>query len=387
MVTLKVKIIILLIVALWGGLAYRLASKTTDGVVPDQSSIFGRSIYDNSVSAGRSASQDYIIKFPQDHAAHFDFDIEWWYLTANLKDTQGHIYGVQWTLFRFRNPQDAQVIEGENPWNNEQIFMAHASVHSESKHWFSERFARGGVGNAGVTNSPFSLRLDEWQWTNINGTKDLLPSTLSFNAADKDNVLERINVELNLQQTGPLVLHGENGYSIKSLNAHASHYYSAPFIDVSGTLTFKADDGSSELITVNGNAWFDQEWTSQLLDTNTLGWDWLSLHLDNGSKLMAFRMRLNNQPNFITGSFISANGVQTTLLPGDLELSPIGLVKVNNKNLPLKWRLIIPDKQIDLTVISIKEDQWNPAFIPYYEGMVSVSGTHVGKGFLELTGY
>src|SRR5690606_22206137 len=38
--------------------------------------------------------------FPADHGAHPDFRIEWWYLTANLRDAEGRDYGVQWTLFR-----------------------------------------------------------------------------------------------------------------------------------------------------------------------------------------------------------------------------------------------------------------------------------------------
>src|SRR5947208_1609374 len=32
--------------------------------------------------------------FPADHGAHPDYRIEWWYLTANLKDAQGQSYGV-----------------------------------------------------------------------------------------------------------------------------------------------------------------------------------------------------------------------------------------------------------------------------------------------------
>src|SRR3954454_6771807 len=38
--------------------------------------------------------------FPADHGPHPDYRIEWWYLTANLKDTDGNALGVQWTLFR-----------------------------------------------------------------------------------------------------------------------------------------------------------------------------------------------------------------------------------------------------------------------------------------------
>ena len=40
------------------------------------------------------------LQFPRDHGPHPGFRIEWWYLTANLRDAAGTDYGVQWTLFR-----------------------------------------------------------------------------------------------------------------------------------------------------------------------------------------------------------------------------------------------------------------------------------------------
>jgi predicted secreted hydrolase len=140
-------------------------------------------------------------------------------------------------------------------------------------------------------------------------------------------------------------------------------------------------------IAINGNAWFDQEWTSQLLDQATLGWDWLSLHLDNGDKIMAFQMRLQDQPDYITGTYIDADGSSTTLMPSDIELNSIELTPVGNKELPLNWELKINSKRININIKATKNDQWSPASVAYYEGTVAVSGTHTGKGFLELTGY
>uniref|UniRef100_UPI0006E6D2BD lipocalin-like domain-containing protein n=1 Tax=Vibrio splendidus TaxID=29497 RepID=UPI0006E6D2BD len=46
------------------------------------------------------AGPDTTLSFPADHGAHPDYRIEWWYLTANLKDEQGEPLGLQWTLFR-----------------------------------------------------------------------------------------------------------------------------------------------------------------------------------------------------------------------------------------------------------------------------------------------
>ena len=81
-------------------------------------SVFGRNVYeqnDDSNNAlasnmGKKADPDYRMSFPQDHGTHDQFDIEWWYLTANLQDEAGDPYGLQWTLFRFKNsrPRSSQ---------------------------------------------------------------------------------------------------------------------------------------------------------------------------------------------------------------------------------------------------------------------------------------
>ena len=347
--------------------------------------IFGRTVYEQSKSIGKKADPNYLITFPADHNEHKDFDIEWWYLTANLEDENSLLYGLQWTLFRFRSPN--QINNQTNDWHNNQIYMAHASIHSIDTHWFSEKFARGGVGNAGQTQLPFSLYIDNWEWLNKLGSEDLFPSTLSFDITNTSNPNEQLRATFDLQRTGPFVQHGINGYSLKSTDDHASHYYSAPFINIEGVLQKDGDSDANKGIKLTGNAWFDHEWTSQLLDDNTLGWDWLSLHLDSGSKIMAFRMRLKNQTDYVTGSYISKTGELTTLLDSDLSLLPISSSKVEGRQLPLQWRLLIPSKQIDLSISSIKDEQWNNASIPYYEGMVIIEGSHSGKGFLELTGY
>ena len=380
-------------------------------------SVFGRNVYeqnDDSNNAlasnmGKKADPDYRMSFPQDHGTHDQFDIEWWYLTANLQDEAGDPYGLQWTLFRFKNPRPrSSQTEGSNSssslknspvtlnestvsldkkWHNDQIYMAHASIHSLDTHWFSEKFARGGVGNAGLTVLPLNLFIDDWQWLNSDGDTGLFPSTLTFSATDTSKPNAEASATFTLNQTGPLVQHGDNGFSVKSNSGHASHYYSAPFISIEGELTQAIDTVTTAPIKLKGQAWFDKEWTSQLLDTGTQGWDWLSLHLDDGNKIMAFRMRLKNQDDYVTGSYITSTGEQITLQPGDLTLQPVSVKKVDGRQLPLIWKLIIPSKKIDLTISTLKDKQWNNAAVPYYEGMVKIEGSHGGVGFLELTGY
>ena len=390
----------------------QIAMKTQANV-----SVFGRNVYEqnndsnNALASnmGKKADPDYRMSFPQDHGTHDQFDIEWWYLTANLQDEAGDPYGLQWTLFRFKNPRpkssqaeanslssslknspvtlNESTVSLDKKWHNDQIYMAHASIHSLDTHWFSEKFARGGVGNAGLTALPLNLFIDDWQWLNSDGDTELFPSTLTFSATDTSKPNAEASATFTLNQTGPLVQHGDNGFSVKSNSGHASHYYSAPFISIEGELTRAIDNVTTAPIKLKGQAWFDQEWTSQLLDTETQGWDWLSLHLDDGNKIMAFRMRLKNQDDYVTGSYITSTGEQITLQPGDLTLQPVSVKKVDGRQLPLVWKLKIPSKNIDLTISTLKDKQWNNAAVPYYEGMVKIEGSHGGVGFLELTGY
>jgi len=96
---------------------------------------------------------------------------------------------------------------------------------------------------------------------------------------------------------------------------------------------------------------------------------------------------LQDQADYITGTYINADGSTTTLRPSDIELNAIELTSVGNKKLPLYWQLKVEIKGVEVSIKATKNDQWNPASIAYYEGTVAVSGTHSGKGFLELTGY
>src|SRR3954470_6602667 len=84
--------------------------------------------------------------FPGDHGPHPDFRIEWWYVTANLTDTARQAYGLQWTLFR----QSARPGPQGEGWASQQVWMAHAAVTRADTHRSAEKFARGGVGQAGV---------------------------------------------------------------------------------------------------------------------------------------------------------------------------------------------------------------------------------------------
>ena len=91
------------------------------------------------------------IIFPRDHGDHPSFRTEWWYITANAEDSDGKPFGIQWTLFRSAlSPKKTN-----DGWESNQMWMGHSAVTTSTFHFFSEKFARGGVGQAGVNIVPF----------------------------------------------------------------------------------------------------------------------------------------------------------------------------------------------------------------------------------------
>jgi predicted secreted hydrolase len=300
--------------------------------------------------------------FPADHGPHNDYRIEWWYLTANLKGADGTDYGLQWTLFR-----SALAPEAGAGWAAPQLWMGHAAVTTPGNHYVSERFARGGIGQAGVTAVPFAAWIDDWE---LSGDWN----TLQMRAGGPE-----FAYDMQLTAEGPLIFHGDNGFSEKSAAGQASYYYSQPFFAIEGILQLPDGD-----IAVTGNAWLDREWSSQPLADNQTGWDWFSLSFDSGAKLMGFRLQQTDGVNFTSATWISPEGEATPYSDGALQAVPLA---VNDADVPVRWQVTLPDKGVDVTVAAINDNAWMTTSVPYWEGPVTVRGTHAGIGYLEMTGY
>ncbi|WP_299983217.1 lipocalin-like domain-containing protein [uncultured Ruegeria sp.] len=307
----------------------------------------------------------YNFQFPMDHGPHPSYRIEWWYLTANLKDTEGRDYGIQWTLFRSAlKPSEA---EG---WQSPQIWMGHAAVTTPENHYFAERLSRGGIGQAGVTAEPFEAWIDEWHMRG----DDLNTLSLTANGSD-------FGYNLKLKAQGPLVFHGDAGYSVKSADGQASYYYSQPFFAVEGILHLP-DQG----VEVTGQGWLDREWSSQPLAQDQSGWDWFSLSFDSGDKLMAFRLR-GDRGDFTAATWIDSNGQSMPLPDGSVMLDPLESTQVAQRDVPTLWRVSLPDHNVDVEVSALTPKAWMGTRFEYWEGPVTVSGSHTGRGYLEMTGY
>jgi predicted secreted hydrolase len=309
--------------------------------------------------------------FPHDHGAHPDFRIEWWYVTANLVADDGRRFGAQWTLFR-----SALSPEPKRGWSDPQIWIGHAAITSSDRQYVAERLGRGGVGQAGVVAEPFEAWIDDWQMKAIGiGERDQL-NRLDLNANGAD-----FSYRLKLLAKQAPVLQGDRGYSLKSESGQASYYYSQPFYEAQGTLVL---DGAR--IAVRGRAWLDREWSSQPLAADQTGWDWFSLHLATGEKVMAFRLR-DGGSGFNSASWITAEGEATPLSGRDIVLEPLRTATLNGRSIPVSWRVRVPSRGLDVKTEPLNERAWMATSTPYWEGPISFEGSVNGEGYLEMTGY
>ena len=308
------------------------------------------------------------LTFPKDHGAHNDYRIEWWYLTANLEGPDGTPYGLQWTLFRSAlNPS-----EGEG-WNSAQLWMGHAAITTPSAHYVTERLGRGGIGQAGVkVDERFEAWIDDWY---LRGSTD-------FNEMELRAVGPDFGYDMTLSAQGPLVLQGDAGYSVKSAAGQASYYYSQPFYDIAGTLALQEGD-----IAVTGHAWLDREWSSQPLASDQTGWDWFSLSFDSGARMMGFVLRSNETAPYTSATWIDADGTATPMPNGAFQAQEINRTDVAGRSVPTTWAVQLPEKGVDLTVSALNPQAWMTTSVPYWEGPITIEGSHAGTGYLEMTGY
>lgn len=334
-------------------------------------------------SAWKEATAGYRYQFPQDHASHPDFKIEWWYYTGNVQARDGRRFGYQVTFFRV-GVDHAPV----NPsvWAVRDLYMAHLAVSDPQgqRYRFAEKLTRSGPGLSGAATDRYRVWNEEWSATQDAQGRHVL------RAPGRD-----VGVELVLDEGKAPVINGINGISQKgAMPGNASHYYSLTRMPTRGTLIL---DG--ERIEVTGDSWMDREFGSSFLETGQQGWDWLSLQLSDGRELMLYQLRLadGTRDPRSSGTLVEADGRTTHLTERDFTQRAIGAPEAmpSGARYPLAWQVDIPGQGLSLRVTTPLRNQeltTAGAGISYWEGMVEVQGTArgtalSGRGYLEMTGY
>lgn len=329
--------------------------------------------------------------FPEDHGPHPETQTEWWYVTGNLASADGHEFGYQFTVFRLGvvPPSDsARVAQAAgSEWAGGSMYMAHLAVSDlrEGSFTAEQRLARGAIGLAGAEAEPFRVWLEGWSLEAVQ-PGSFFPLRLTASAVDGD---DRVDLQLELAAGKPMVLQGDRGYSRKGEgDGDASHYFSFTRMPTTGRVTI---NGRST--PVSGDSWLDREWSTSVLSRTQRGWDWFAIQLDDGRDVMLFELRDADPTRTVRdGTLVQADGSTTRLEPaaGVLEVTSTWRSPVDGTEYPSRWRLRLPEHDLDLEIESALGDQEHTSLFRYWEGAVVVrspDGTPVGKGYAELTGY
>lgn len=323
--------------------------------------------------------------FPADHGPHPAFKAEWWYVTGNVRATDGsdRRFGIQFTVFRSALAPDTAASARASGWSTEQLYMAHVAIGDVAAERFydAERFARGAAGLAGASAEPVEAFLGPVRLVQAGADAGgAVPLRLTGEA-------DGAAFDLTARPLKPVVLQGDRGLSQKGAGpGNASYYYAQTRMATTGTVTLP--DG--EAVPVEGLTWLDREWSTSALGPNQVGWDWFALHLDDGRDLMLYQLRQTDgtKDPLSEGSLVGPDGAKTRLDAGDFELEPVATWESpSGGEYPTRWRVRVPSAGLDVEVAAAFEAQELDATIRYWEGAVDVRGSAGGVGFLEMTGY
>ena len=102
---------------------------------------------------------------------------------------------------------------------------------------------------------------------------------------------------------------------------------------------------------------------------------------------MAFRLRQTDGADFTSGTWIAEEGGTDALGDGAVVAEPLATTPVAGRDVPTRWRLEVPARDVRVVVEALNPSAWMNTAVPYWEGPVTVSGSHDGRGYLEMTGY
>lgn len=322
------------------------------------------------------------IEWPTDSGAHPSYRTEWWYATGWLETPDHQPLGFQITFFRSNTGKS----QGKSAFDPSQLIIAHAALSDPAygRLVHDQNIARQGFGLAYAKQGNTDVRLDAWRMTRAaDGSYSVVADAAGF------------ALHLTFTPTQPPMIQGDRGYSRKGpLPEQASDYYSEPQLKVTGSVVRpSASAKMNASVDVTGHAWLDHEWSSTLLSHDAVGWDWLGANLDDGSALMAFKVRARDgHAVWAHAALRDPDGRTTQFGPGDVEFTPerqwrsprtdtVYPVAMTVRVGDLRWRLspLIEDQELD------SRDSTGAL---YWEGAVTLSGNQKpGRGYLELTGY
>ena len=307
-----------------------------------------------------------MVQLPQDEGAHLT-DLEWWYFNGHVTTEDGQEFSYHYVTFQSVLPPGLTSRLAQLSWAD----------HANGAHLTAEKAA---FPEPEQTPGAFDVPMASWRMSGDGETY-----RLEFGIGG-------YAVELEAVSRKPAVLHYGTGLVDLGI-AGKTYYYSRTRLETSGTVTI---DGVSRAVT--GVSWMDHQWGE--FTTMGIGWDWLSLNLDDGSDLTVSVVweQEGHKPIDSYGTYVPADSAPVHLPGSDIALEPTGTWSSSETGAvyPVAWDLRVDSLDLDLTLTASMEDAEFSltGFVPiiYWEGSVEAIGARngspvAGLGFVEMVGY
>ena len=306
------------------------------------------------------------MQLPHDEGLHAS-PLEWWYFNGHVATEGGRVFSYHFVTFQ-------SVLENGFTPRLAQLSWAD---HDMELHLTAEQ---PDLPILETTSGEFDLSIAGWRMSGDSQTYHL-----SFRIGD-------YSVELEADSRKPAVLHHDTGLVDLGI-AGKTYYYSRTDLETSGTVSVSGDS-----LPVTGVSWFDHQWGD--FTTAEIGWDWVSLNLDDGSDLMVSLVWEQTERKHIAayGTYVPADSAPIHLPATDISLEPTGTWTSPNTDgvYPMGWNLLVDSLDMGLVLTPVIEEAEFAisTFIPviYWEGAVAASGSKgaidvSGRGFVEMVGY
>ncbi len=301
------------------------------------------------------------VTLPADDGVRKNELLQWWYWTGHLESSDGRKFGFEIVFFL------ADVLANV-AWGQ----MAQCAVSDFGANRFAKRQDVWPWGPRMPANA-FDLATPLGEITAIGGDGED-----SLHAAVDGYVLD-----LTSRALRPPTLHyggGDHRYSFGG----DTYYYSRPVLGLEGNLTLP----TGGVLSVRGQGWFDRQF-GELIPAVLVGWQWFAIQLAGNVQVMIFSF--NKQPAELYGSITKADGSVVELGPSDITIeitawwtSPSSGIKY-----PHGWTVTIPGQTLTITPEMDDQEMAGGFWLGprYWEGACEVTGSTVGKAYVELVGF
>ena len=307
------------------------------------------------------------MQLPHDEGVHAS-PLEWWYFNGHVATEDGRVFSYHFVTFQ------SVLADGFTP----RLAQLSWADHDMDLHLTAEQ---PDLPVLETSSGEFDLSIADWRMSGDSQTYHL-----SFQIGD-------YSVELEADSRKPAVLHHDTGLVDLGI-AGKTYYYSRTDLETSGTVSVSGDS-----LPVTGVSWFDHQWGD--FSTAQIGWDWLSLNLDDGSDIMVSVVWEQADRKHIAayGTYVPADSPPIHLPAADISLEPTGTwTSPDTQRASIPWAGTSSSTPWIMGLVltpAIEEAEFAiSTFIPviYWEGAVSATGSKggidvSGRGFVEMVGY